>query len=85
VTDAIAMRPNYPEAYSLRSVLRVKIGDFKGAIDDKEKARGLNLWKKDNPINTVPVVNSNQPIISISPTTQNNAPGEAPTSSLPKK
>jgi tetratricopeptide (TPR) repeat protein len=85
VTDAIAMRPNYPEAYSLRSVLRVKIGDFKGAIDDKEKARGQNLWKKDNSLNPIAITNSNQQIISVSPTTQNNAPGEAPTAALPKK
>ncbi len=85
VTDAIAMRPNYPEAYSLRSVLRVKIGDFKGAIEDKEKARGMNLWKKDNNNNSSSAATSNLPLLNIAPTIQNNAAGEAPTAALPKK
>ncbi len=85
VTDAIAMRPNYPEAYSLRSVLRVKIGDFKGAIEDKEKARGMNLWKKDNNNNSSNAATSNLPLLNIAPTIQNNAAGQAPTAALPQK
>ena len=47
LTDAIALRPNYSEAYMLRSKLKAQFGDFKGSIDDREKARGKNLWKKE--------------------------------------
>jgi hypothetical protein len=85
VSDAIALRSNYPEAYSLRSVLRVKIGDFKGEIEDKEKARGMNLWKKENGINQTATLNSTQSNITVAPTIQSNITGEAPTATLPKK
>ena len=85
VSDAIVLRSNYPEAYSLRSVLRVKIGDFKGAIEDKEKARGMNLWKKENGINQTATLNSTQSNITVAPTIQSNITGEAPTATLPKK
>ena len=47
LTDAISLRPNYAEAYLLRSKLKAKFGDFKGSLDDREKARGKNLWKKE--------------------------------------
>lgn len=48
LTDAIALRPNYSEAYMLRSKLKAKFGDFKGSVEDREKARGKNLWKKES-------------------------------------
>ena len=47
LTDAISLRPNYSEAYLLRSKLKAKFGDMKGSVEDREKSRGKNLWKKD--------------------------------------
>ncbi len=54
LTDAIALRPNYSEAYMLRSKLKAKFGDFKGSLEDREKARGKNLWKKETPEAVLP-------------------------------
>ena len=54
LTDAISLRPNYSEAYMLRSKLKAKFGDFKGSLEDREKARGKNLWKKETPETVLP-------------------------------
>jgi len=54
LTDAIYLRPNYSEAYLLRSKLKAKFGDFKGSLEDREKARGNNLWKKEVPAAIAP-------------------------------
>ena len=58
LTDAIALRPNYSEAYLLRSKLKAKFGDMKGSVEDREKSRGKNLWKKDAIEEPIPVKKS---------------------------
>jgi tetratricopeptide (TPR) repeat protein len=57
LTDAIALRPNYSEAYLLRSKLKAKFGDMKGSVEDREKSRGKNLWKKDVVEEKIPAQN----------------------------
>lgn len=56
LTDAIALRRDYPQAYTLRSIIKAKLGDAVGAAEDRERAKGELLWKAPTPISSRPNV-----------------------------
>ena len=45
LSDAIALRRNYSEAYTLRSIVKARIGDAVGAAEDRERAKGNISWR----------------------------------------
>lgn len=53
--DAIGLRKDYSEAYIVRSIIKAKMGDAVGAIEDRERANGNLNWK--HPSKKQPVQN----------------------------
>jgi hypothetical protein len=53
-SEAIRLKPDYAEVYSLRSPAKLALGDKKGEISDLEKA--INLYKQQGKTDT-PVYN----------------------------
>ncbi len=51
LSDAIALRRNYSQAYTLRSIVKARIGDALGAAEDKERAQGNLNWRNPQRMN----------------------------------
>jgi tetratricopeptide (TPR) repeat protein len=43
--DAVALRRNYQEAFTVRSIVKARIGDPVGAAEDQERAKGNLSFK----------------------------------------
>ena len=52
LTDAVALRRDYPQAYTLRSIIKAKVGDAVGSAEDRERAKGELLWKVPSSISS---------------------------------
>jgi len=52
LTDAVALRRDYPQAYTLRSIIKAKVGDAVGSAEDRERAKGELLWKAPTSISS---------------------------------
>lgn len=45
LSDAVALRRNYQEAFTVRSIVKARIGDAVGAAEDRERAKGNLSFK----------------------------------------
>jgi tetratricopeptide (TPR) repeat protein len=48
LTDAIALRKNYSEAYKFRSILKARLGDVEGAVNDQKLSEGAGYFLRKN-------------------------------------